>query len=294
MHWGLARHGRGETLMPGLGAATAVVGAWRRSWLAYAFDRNSGRYSRRLVRLGQRLPVCGFGEVETTREYGRMFFGLYRWGGRMWLQAGERCWSLDDGELRLLYRLHPEGRFFQFTVNRGEKLVFHCSCARGLFDRPQPAGDNVDLEARYFLAHVAGQALPLFDSDVWHDGETSDEAPTAQDVRHAVRDHLELLADLERQREQERHLPSGAVGGELLRAWFDDSYQPDSALFRKAFARPEREVLRRFTTVLQTAADEIGDALDIEDLQARPIWARVVLDATQALREVPATSLPRH
>ena len=291
MNWVVARAGRAEVAALGVGAPTMMLGAWRRSWLAYVFDREGGGFSRRLIRLGEHLPISGFGAIERTREYGRMFFSLYRWGGRMWFQAGSRSWPLDSCDVRMFYRLQPGARVAQFSVNLDSKLVFHCTYPlglRGLFAGPDQAGDNVDFESRHFLAHVAGHDLPLVDSDVWQDGETNDDQPTPQSVRQAIRDHLVLLADLERQRDYERQIQTADVPAELLRAWFDDSYHPGSALFHKAFAPAEREVLRRFTGVLHTASCEIGDVQDVDDLQSRPIWARVVLDAEQALRDVPS------
>jgi hypothetical protein len=282
---------RAEASVTEVRAPTFMLGAWRRSWMGYAFDREGGGFSRRLIRLGEVVPTCGFGAIEKTREHGRMFFSLYRWGGRMWFQAGLQCWPLDTDELRMFYRLQPNAPIAQFSVNQGERLVFHCTYAlglRGWFGRIDREGDNVDFEGRHFLAHVAGHELPLMTSDVWHDGEITDDEPTPQTVREAIRDQIGLLADLQRQRDYERQIQAADVPAELLRAWFDDTYHPGSTLFHKAFAPAERAVLRRFTTVLQTASAEIGDAQDVEDLQMHPIWARVVLDAEQALRDVPA------
>jgi hypothetical protein len=274
-----------------------ILGAWRRSWLAYVFDRGSGVYHRRLVRHGEPLPISGFGSVEKTREFGRMFFGLYRWGGCIWFQAGTRSWRLDTADLRLLYRAIPGQAASEFRLFEGDTLAFHCSYRhrlRSLLARADASSDNIDFETNHFLAHVAGQRLPRGDSEEWHDGEAAISRQTASDVRHAVRDHLGLLADLERQLDYERRVQIADVPAELFCGWFDDSYHPDSPLFRQAFAPGEREVLKRFTAVLDAASYEIGEVTGVDDLQSRPIWARVVLEAESALRHLPEGPVVAH
>jgi hypothetical protein len=286
--------GRADLAAQGTGEAAMVLGAWRRSWLAYSFDRYGGAFSRRLIRLGESLPICGFGAVEKTREHGRMFFCLYRWGGRIWFQAGDQTWRLDSSDLRMSYRLLPGAGASEFCVMQSSRVVFRCSYAhrlRGLFTRADATRDNIDFEGRHFLAHVAGHELPVLDSEAWHDGKGAVDQQTPENVRQAIRDHLKLLADLVRQQDYERQLQSTDAPAELFYAWLEDSYRPSSSLFQQAFAPAERELLRRFTTLLHTASWEIGEVADIEDLQTRPIWARVVLDAEQTLSDLPV-SLP--
>jgi hypothetical protein len=272
-----------------------ILGAWRRSWLAYEFDRDSARYTRRLARLGELLPICGFGAIEKTREHGRTFFGLYRWGGRIWFQAGTRTWRLDTPDLRLVYRLVDNGRASEFSLHEGDRTAFMCSYRhpiRALFARGQPDPDNVDSEGHHFLAHVAGQRLPLDDSEIWHDGEATISRQTSDNVRVAIREHLALLADPERQREYEKRAQIADVPAELFCAWFDDSYRPEDSLFQQAFAPDEREALRKFTAQLERAMSEMGEVSEIkgvDDLQTRPTWTQVVEQAALALSRLPET-----
>jgi hypothetical protein len=267
-----------------------ILSAWRRSWLAYAFDRETAGYARRLVRLGEHLPISGFGAVEKTREHGRTFFALYRWGRQIWFQAGQHRWRLDAVGLQLGYRVLPGGRSSEFTVRAGDDLAYHCTYGhrlRSLFNRGERAGDTVDLETGHFLAHVAGQPLPLGDSDAWYDGEASIKRETAADVRHAIREHLALLADSERQRAFERRAQIADVPAELLSAWFDDLYHPDRLLFQRALSPSEREALRRFNAILEGAAVELAEVTRLDELQARPIWTQVGQEAAETLRRLP-------
>jgi hypothetical protein len=275
-----------------------ILGAWRRSWLAYSFDRYGGRFWRRFVRLGDSLPLSGFGTVEKTIEHGRMFFCLYRWGGRMWFQAGGRTWCLDSGDLRLAYRLLPGGRGSEFTVTENHRISFRCSYAHRwerLFTRGAAGEDNVDCEGRHFLAHVAGHSLPLADSDAWHDVKALHDGQAGHDgqqERQAILAHLQRLADLVKQGDRQR--PDATLEGpaDLFYSWIDDSYRPSSVTFQQAFAPQEREQLRKFTDVLQFASWEIEEA--DADPQAPPLWARVVQDAEQTLRDLPVSLPPRH
>jgi hypothetical protein len=270
-----------------------ILGAWRRSWLAYDFDRDGARYARRLARLGELLPICGFGTLEKTREHGRLFFALYRFGRHIWFQAGTRTWRLDTPGLRLVYRLVDSGRASEFSVHEGDGVTFLCSYRhplRALFSRGNPDPDNVDSEGHHFLAHVAGQRLPLGDSEVWHDGEATISRQTSDNVRIAIREHLALLADPERQRDYERRAQIADVPAEMFCAWFDDSYHPEDPLFQQAFAADERDVLRRFTQQLERAMSEMGEVSeikDVNDLQTRPTWARIVEEAGDVLRRLP-------
>jgi hypothetical protein len=284
-----------------------ILGAWRRSWLAYSFDRYGGEFSRRLIRLGEHLPISGFGTIEKTHEHGRLFFSLYRWGGRIWFQAGERSWRLDSPDLRLAYRSLPGGRVSEFAVIENARIGFRCSYAnglRGLFARAADPSDNVDCEGRHFLAHVAGQALPMFDSEAWHDGKANLEDESAESVRQTIRDHLARLTDLFRQGDPEGQGEGGESPAELFYSWLEDSYRPTSVVFQQAFAPHERERLKRFTALLQTASWEIGEEPEGKEHEGKehegetepspPIWTRVLRDAVETLADLPATSPARH
>ncbi len=150
-----------------------LLGSWRTSRLAYEFDRNTGRYSRRLVRLGIPLPICGFGATERTLEHGKTFFSIYRWDSGLVFQAGIRAWRLDRKDLSFTYRPVDGGRRSEFAVREGANVVFQCSYRhwlRTLFSRADATDDLVDFEKDHFLAHVAGRALPAADFDGWQDG----------------------------------------------------------------------------------------------------------------------------
>lgn len=159
--------------------------AWRTSRLTYEFNRDTSRYQRRLVRFGVHVPMNGLGAVERTREHGRIFFCLYRWEGRIYFQAGPRCWRLDQEGLRFQFR-PLDRKTSEFSVCLGNEVVFRCSYRHWL--RARLLGvkdlDSVDFERDHFLAHVAGQPLPLTDLEAWEDAvapqfPTGDEEPAS-------------------------------------------------------------------------------------------------------------------
>jgi hypothetical protein len=268
-------------------AGKVLLGAWRTNWVAYQLDRPSGRYTRRLVRLGEVLPLSGFGAVERTREQGKLFFALFRWGGHVVFQAGRQHWRLDDSELRLTYRLLDDRRSSAFTVSRGQKPLFQCTYGhafRALFGRAprETAADTVDYETDHFLAHVAGLPLPFTDPGTWVDGQA-----VPINWRAQVRSQLALLGDADRQREYERELKIADVPGELFSAWFADSYAPERPAFRSAFDPAELELLKHFTALVDAARNKLGDVRDLAELQARPEWMCVVEEAARLLARLP-------
>ncbi len=156
----------------GIIGAGMLLGSWKTSRLAYAFDRETGRYTRRVVRLGVSLPLSGFGATERTREHGKVFFCLYRWDAGLVFQAASRAWRLDRKDLSCSFRRLEGGRASEFTVSEGGVVVYRCSYRhwlRGLFSRADATYDNVDLERDHFLAHVAGHIFPAGDFDEWQD-----------------------------------------------------------------------------------------------------------------------------
>ena len=149
-----------------------LLQSWRSAWLAYEFDRDSGRYSRRVIRLGISLPISGFGFTERTREYGKLFFCVYRWDARLVFQAGKRVWPLDRQDLTFVYRLLGDRKSSEFIVREGGTEVFRCTYRhwiRSLLSRADGTHDNIDFEQDHFLAHVAGRPLPASDFDGWQD-----------------------------------------------------------------------------------------------------------------------------
>jgi hypothetical protein len=149
-----------------------LLASWRTSRLAYDFDRHTGRYSRRLVRLGINLPISGFGTTERTREHGKMFFCIYRWNSGLVFQAGTRAWELDRKDLSCTYRQLDGGRSSEFAVREGDSIVFRCSYRhwfRAMLSRADAADDNIDFEQGHFLAHIAGRSLPAVDFEGWQD-----------------------------------------------------------------------------------------------------------------------------
>jgi hypothetical protein len=155
---------------------TVLLGAWRTSRLAYEFDRQTGRYSRRLVRLGISLPISGFGAIERTREHGRVFFCIYRWNAGLVFQAGTRAWRLDRGDLAWSYRQLDGGRSSEFSISEGGQLVYRCTYRhwlRAVRAHATVSSDNIDFEQAHFLAHVAGRSLPAADFDGWQDASAT-------------------------------------------------------------------------------------------------------------------------
>jgi hypothetical protein len=164
-----------------------LLQSWRTSRVAYQLDRESGRYTRRIVRLGISLATSGFCAVERTREFGKLFFALYRWDGRIVFQAGKRSWNLDRTDLRLTYR-RLDRWTSELTVEEAGAVTFRCSYRhplRGLLVRRRDTEDDVDLERHHFLAHVAGRPLPARDSDAWEDGKAVEAEEAAGSGRTA-------------------------------------------------------------------------------------------------------------
>jgi len=148
--------------------------------MAYEFDRESGRHSRRLVRLGIPLPVCGFGAIERTREHGKVFFCIYRWDSGLIFQAGKRAWRLDRADLKFSYRVLGGGTSSEFSILEGSDVAYRCSYRhwfRGLLSRRNVTDDTVDLERDHFLAHLAARTLPARDFEGWEDGNAPEPAP---------------------------------------------------------------------------------------------------------------------
>jgi hypothetical protein len=277
--------GRTGEAIPG----RVLLGAWRTNWVAYKFERETGRYTRQLVRLGEVLPLAGFGAVERTRELGKVFFALYLWGGRMVFQAGRQMFPLDEAGVELSYRLLPDRRSSSFTVLRGGEVALACSYGhafRSLFARARDQADsvdNVDFETDHFLAHVAALPLPYTELGTWVDGQA-----TPVDCRADVRAQLMLLGDVERQREYERTRKIADVPSELFLGWFADTYNPERLAFRLAFDQSELDQLKHFTALVEAARKELGEVRDLADLQARPAWMCVVDEAARLLAKLPA------
>ena len=66
------------------------------------------------------------------------------------------------------------------------------------------------------------------------------------DLRLGIVHVLRLLSSPEMQLDYERRVPGISIPTELLSQWFDDSYLPDSPVFRLCFSSHELEVLAHF------------------------------------------------
>ncbi len=169
-----------------------ILGAWRRSWLAYIFDRETGRWRRRLVKLGERIPASGFGAIETTREHGRVFFALYRFDGRIVFQAGTRRFAFDDPAVNCSFRVEAGGRSSEFTVVQSNEVAFRCTYRhwfRPTSQRRDPLHESLNFEAQHFLAYVAGLVLPISDFDTWEDAALPPVKPmTAEEALAGIPD----------------------------------------------------------------------------------------------------------
>ena len=108
-------------------------------------------------------------------------------------------------------------------------------------------------------------------------------------VRSAIVEELELLADLEAQRAYERNVPIADVPAELFCGWFDDTYHPTSPAFIQAFSEDERRVLADFNERFDSESNEIGrDLPSLAELQALPAWEQVASSAQMALESIRA------
>lgn len=112
----------------------------------------------------------------------------------------------------------------------------------------------------------------------------------SQDERHQSRSLfrrlLELIGDLDQQRQYKRDVPIANVPAELICMWFDDHYRPDQAWFPEAFSSRERLTLADFSAFYEERLSMLPTQEGIKTLQATPEWAEIREKARLALAEL--------
>jgi hypothetical protein len=154
------------------------LGAWNTVWLGYVFDRDRGSYSRRLrLRPHASGPISGVGAVERTLEFGKVFFCVYLWGGKVFFQAGQRRWRLDSTNLRFDLQANSDSRELVFRTFESGSQVFQASYRprkRTARARLDVSYDRLDVELDHLLAHVAAMSLPAIGFEAWRDGSAAE------------------------------------------------------------------------------------------------------------------------
>lgn len=92
---------------------------------------------------------------------------------------------------------------------------------------------------------------------------------------------LQLIADLDAQKEYERTVPIADVPSELQCQWFDDSFHPDHLPFRSSFFPEEWEVLMEFHNCYDLRSKRLPDTL--EEMHVSSAWLEVVNKANWVL-----------
>ena len=87
-------------------------------------------------------------------------------------------------------------------------------------------------------------------------------------TRSSIREHLELLANPNAQRDYERDAPIADVPAELFCGWFDDSYHPEDPAFQAAFNPRELALLADFNDLFAAAEREIPEIHPCHGLQS--------------------------
>ncbi len=95
---------------------------------------------------------------------------------------------------------------------------------------------------------------------------------------------LQLIADLDAQKEYERTVPIADVPAELLCQWFDDSFYPEDPALRWLFSPGEWQVLMEFHTYYESRSEQLPRTL--QEMHASSAGLEVVAKASWALDEL--------
>ena len=108
----------------------------------------------------------------------------------------------------------------------------------------------------------------------------------ADNFRARVLETLELVADVEAQRQYQASVPCVDVPGELFNQW-DDFYHPTDSQFRAGFNDAELDALRRFDLVLNDVSDETRQQLPpLDEFVRTAAWQRLSDAAGATLRDL--------
>ena len=90
---------------------------------------------------------------------------------------------------------------------------------------------------------------------------------------------IRFLGDSESQFEYERNVQIANVPAELICMWFDDSYHPDTELFRESFSGEEREILASFNRFFDGRVSSMPDGGGVSSLLESLEWLEIMSQA---------------
>jgi hypothetical protein len=109
-------------------------------------------------------------------------------------------------------------------------------------------------------------------------------AHAAPDLRPGIIEVLRLLSSPEKQLEYERRVPSISIPSELLCQWFDDTYLPESPVFRQGFSSRELEALAHFNNYFSDHEKLLPDPhCGIRNWLEDNIWKGIMSEARHTL-----------
>jgi hypothetical protein len=111
------------------------------------------------------------------------------------------------------------------------------------------------------------------------------------DLRPGIVDVLRLLSSPETQLEYERRVPKISVPVELLCQGFDDSYVPDSPVFRRCFSSHELEALAHFHNYFADHEKLLPDPhIGIRNWLEDNTWKGIMSEARQTITAFESTN----
>lgn len=92
---------------------------------------------------------------------------------------------------------------------------------------------------------------------------------------------LQLIADIEAQRQYEKNVPIADVPSELICQWFDDYYHPESEEYRLAFTDEELDTMAEFSKFYDSRVEKLPQTLN--EMHQCDTWRQIVEKAQWVL-----------
>ena len=109
------------------------------------------------------------------------------------------------------------------------------------------------------------------------------------ELRNNVRELLLLLSSEKDQLTYESDVPHVDITVELMCMWFDDSYHPNSEVFRACFSQDELEVLEYFNAKYRKLSALLPESKGtVKSWLNSPVWREVMSEAAIALTKIAA------
>jgi len=116
---------------------------------------------------------------------------------------------------------------------------------------------------------------------------------TVPDCRQSIIDTLKLLSSPERQLAYERNVPGISATNELLSAWFDDTYLPESKTFMQSFSTQELEVMADFDRYFEERSNFLPMPHEgVSDWLRDENWRGIMQRATDLLNMLAPQTFP--